>query len=337
MKTAISPWPGRCAWGALISAFLLVLVGAVVTTIGAGMAVQGWWDAEGHFMPFFPLDMWLRDFATFVEHTHRQFGLLVGVFALLAVLLGFSPRHRGSTAARWASGIALLAVCGQGLIGGLRVLENSRHLAFAHGGIAQLVFAMLAVAALLHRPEPGWGPGGNPPAPRFALWATAALVYAQIWVGAWYRHGLRGGDYGIAGRLHVHLGLALLASLAVIALAIRLRRVANAWSGAALPSAAGPRTLALWLWRLLGMQLLLGFLAWYGHTGSAGQGSVNLLELTTAVGHVLVGALLLSALITGALRAGWANPSSARRAETAVAATRPLPANSAAKERASAR
>jgi cytochrome c oxidase assembly protein subunit 15 len=305
MQFPASIWSGRCAWGALICAFPLILVGGVVTTIGAGMAVQGWWDAEGHFMPFFPLDMWLRDLATFVEHKHRLWGLLVGGFALLAVLFSWMPSRPAPASARWASVIALLAVIGQGLLGGLRVLENSRHLAFAHGGLAQLVFSILAVAALLHRPQPGWGSGGDRPAPSATLWITAVIVYAQIWVGAWYRHGLRGGEFDIAGRFHAHLGLAVVATLAVGWTASRLSILGREWGQAGLPAAAGPRALARWLHRLLGLQLLLGFLAWYGHSGSAGQGSVNLLEVTSAVGHVLVGALLLAALITGALRAGW--------------------------------
>ena len=46
---------------------------------------------HGHFsdfLLFFPLESWLRDTATFVEHTHRLFGVLVGL--LLATLTGWS-------------------------------------------------------------------------------------------------------------------------------------------------------------------------------------------------------------------------------------------------------
>jgi cytochrome c oxidase assembly protein subunit 15 len=295
--------PRLSAWGAFLCAIPLVLIGGVVTTIGAGMAVKGWWDAEGYFMPFFPLDLWLRDVATVVEHGHRLWGLLVGLFALVAALgAGFARAPRAAVRASW---IALLAVCFQGWLGGQRVLENSRDLAFMHGGLAQLVFALLAVAALLHRAPGGWAARGLRPAPTGLLWLSAALVYAQIWLGAWYRHGLRGGEYELDLRFHLHLGGAALVLGLLVYLARRLRLLTLEWQAAGHPAAAAPRRLARRVHLLLGLQLVLGFGAWLGHRGSAGQGSVNVLETVSAVGHVLVGALLLAALVTGALAAGW--------------------------------
>ena len=130
----------------LLSAVPLVLFGGSVTTLGAGMAVEGWLVAEGHFLLFFPIESWFRDTETFVEHTHRLFGVLVGLFAVLAVGAAF---RSGSRRARVVTTIALLCVVGQGAVGGFRVLEDAPELAFMHGVLAQGVFAMLGVCALV--------------------------------------------------------------------------------------------------------------------------------------------------------------------------------------------
>lgn len=300
---AVSSIPRLSAWGAFACAFPLVLIGGVVTTIGAGMAVKGWWDAEGYFMPFFPLDLWLRDVATIVEHGHRLWGLLVGLFALLAALSSaFVGAPRAAHKASW---IALLAVSVQGWLGGMRVLENSRDLALLHGGFAQLVFTLLGVAALLHGSPAGWAARGQAAAPRAWLWVAAAVVYAQIWLGAWYRHGLRGGEYELDLRFHLHVGGAFVVLALLVVLARRLRRLSQTWQVQGHPAPEAPRRLARRLHLLLGLQLSLGLGAWLGHRGSAGQGTVTVLETVSAVGHVLVGALLLAALISGALAAGW--------------------------------
>ena len=49
-------WPARAALASVVFAVPLVLFGGSVTTLGAGMAVDGWLVAEGHFLLFFPLE-----------------------------------------------------------------------------------------------------------------------------------------------------------------------------------------------------------------------------------------------------------------------------------------
>src|SRR6188508_97685 len=127
-------WTERLLLGALLSAVPLVLFGGSVTTLGAGMSVDGWLIAEGHFLLFFPLDSWLRDTATFVEHTHRLFGVLVGFCALGACARAWVARPGPNPfIGALASTLALLMVCAQGALGGLRVLADSSDLAFVHG------------------------------------------------------------------------------------------------------------------------------------------------------------------------------------------------------------
>lgn len=272
------PWPRRLALGAALSAVPLVLFGGSVTTIGAGMAVDGWLVAEGHFLLFFPVEEWFRDTATFVEHTHRLFGVLVGLFALGAAIATF--RCERVAPARVFALAALAAVCVQGTVGGLRVLENDSELAFLHGALAQAVFALLCLNALFlsrsGRAAPAELESRAPALRRLAL-PTAVLVYAQIVLGAWYRHHLRPSAEPDAPALFLaHALLALVVSVLVLALARGVRRY--------FPRSA--RRLAV----LLGLQLALGLVAWIAHRPD----TIGPLEWTFSVAHVLGGGLLFA-------------------------------------------
>lgn len=283
------PWAGRCALGAALAAVPLVLFGGSVTTLGAGMAVQGWLIAEGHFLAFFPVEKWFRDLPTFVEHTHRLFGMLVGLFALacLAAAWREDKRARG-----WAL-VTLLAVIGQGALGGFRVLENSPELAFVHGAVAQAVFALLCLNAFtLARGAPGErNASAGTPSELRALRTTAlvalVLLYGQVVLGAWYRHGLRPEPVaGHLGRFALH-GLGAVVALG--ALAVLVRRAAQLReSGFAFePRLARAFT---WLPRLLLAQLLLGGLAWAGFR----PGAIGPAEWLLSIAHVMGGALLFA-------------------------------------------
>jgi cytochrome c oxidase assembly protein subunit 15 len=298
-ENAPGPWPHRLAWLAALAAVPLVLFGGSVTTLGAGMAVDGWLVAEGHFLLFFPVDQWLRDTATFVEHTHRLFGVLVGMFALTSALATLvRERRRG---ARLVAVAALLAVCLQGTLGGMRVLADDANLAFLHGALAQAVFALLCVnAAVL---SSGWraacSQGAEVESERRALESAASLALlvtcVQVVLGAWYRHGIRPGHAGDVGlRLALHVAGAIAALIALAALARR---------GSALRERApslpvGLHRVLARLPVLLVVQLVLGGLAWAGHR----EGALGPAEWALSIAHVLLGALLLAHC---ALAAAW--------------------------------
>jgi len=286
--TGAGPWAGRWARAAAASAVPLVLFGGTVTTLGAGMAVDGWLIAEGHFLAFFPVDKWFRDLPTFVEHTHRLFGMLVGLCALAGVGAAW---RQGRRARGWAL-VTLLAVIGQGALGGLRVLENSPELAFVHGAVAQAVFALLCLNAFTQarggRAQPLLD--AAPLAAARALRTTAllalALLYAQVVLGAWYRHGLRPEPVaGHLARLALH-GLGAVVVLGALALLVR-RGAQLCRAGGASPELE--RALA-WLPRLLLVQLVLGGLAWAGFR----PGAIGPAEWLLSIAHVLGGALLFT-------------------------------------------
>jgi len=268
-----------------------VLFGGSVTTLGAGMAVDGWLVAEGHFLPFFPLEKWLRDTPTFVEHTHRVFGMLVGLCALAGLTLTFLRTR--STSARLGASAALFAVCLQGTLGGLRVLENDPRLAFLHGALAQAVFALLCVNAVLQ--SAAWREAGPLPAAqdelgalRSAALAGVLVVFGQVVLGAWYRHGLRPAPVESSSlRLSLH-GIGAL--LVVFACARVMRRGAELRQASALPG--GLARVLRAVPGLLLAQLVLGGLAWSAATSSPGDPAAWALSIA----HVLGGALLLAAM-----------------------------------------
>ncbi len=273
----------------------LILFGGSVTTLGAGMAVDGWLVAEGHFLPFFPVEEWFRDTETMVEHTHRLFGVLVGLLAIATVVAGFRSGRP------WLPVIGLLAVCGQGALGGFRVLESSPELAFLHGALAQGVFALLVAIAVVNSPAFSREPGGSSPGARplaSAAWLAAFAVYGQIVLGAWYRHGLRGGGVQseVALRLALHFGGAFLVFLAIVAAIGRARVLLDGAGDASAPVRRAARRLGL----LLGVQVVLGLVAWAGR----GTGSVTAVEWITTILHVLCGGLLLAQTVALALWAG---------------------------------
>ncbi len=302
-----SPWPFRWAAAAALSAVPLVLFGGSVTTIGAGMAVDGWLVAEGYFLLFFPVEKWFRDTATFVEHSHRLFGVLVGVFALLA--LGATLLRDRRRSAKLLALVATLLVALQGLLGGLRVLADDSRLAFLHGAFAQAVFAFLCATAFFLSPL--WMlraerlHDSSPSARGLALW-TSVAIYAELVLGAWYRHGIRPSVEAEAPlRFLVHA----LGALVVLVLVSRLLAVLSRFDGDATIARARKR-----IGFLLGAQIVLGFLAWT----SRRPGAIGPLEWGLSVAHVLGGGLLLSQTVViwmwlargriRAVRSAWLGP-----------------------------
>jgi cytochrome c oxidase assembly protein subunit 15 len=279
---AASPWPRRLALATLLAAVPLVFFGGSVTTLHAGLAIDGWLVLEpgrgDHFLWLYPVDKWFRDVGTFVEHTHRLFGSLVGLLAVATLVATFALDRRRMT--RALATAAFLAVVVQGVIGGLRVLEKSEDLAFLHGAIAQAVFALLGaswLAAVLPRERAG--------SLRLA-WLAALSVYAQIVAGAWLRHG------GGVPALAVHGILAAVVGILVTLLARSFTAEASDLRRALLA--------------LLTIQFALGFAAfgvvWLGPERASGA-APGLGSSVFPTLHVLVGGSLLLACVAGIFRA----------------------------------
>lgn len=291
VRPSSGPWPRRLAQALVVCTFGLLLAGGLVTTYRVGMAVPDWPTTFGQGMFSYPLAAMLEDSGVTIEHGHRLFASGVGVLCILMVLA--SVFGHASREVRVASVLTLLAVCAQGVLGGTRVLENSRGLAFLHGAFAQLIYGL--VAALWVLTSPRWAAAraqARPVDPALARAARTAclVVYLQIVLGAWLRH---------SGRLDAmawHLAMALAALAAVVALGQRL-------AAAAATQGAPFATLRRWVLGALVAQIGLGVLALASILGPSGgfEGSVSLLEAVTATLHVAVGALLLAGCVASVL------------------------------------
>lgn len=304
---AASGLPHRFAVFTWFATMALIGFGALITTTGAGMAVQGWWNAEGHFMPLFPVDKWTRDTGTFVEHTHRLIGMVVGFGALLTAFSSWRV-HRGGRPLAWAL-IALGAVVGQGTLGGFRVLENSPQLAFLHGVTAQLVFALIGGAVLVTQPRLERARAGVRGPKAMAL-LVALGVLAQSTLGAWYRHDIRPEALSdTTMKLHLHISGAVIVFAAVVLLAKKLKALASEAS----PARGWSRRLHI----AVGLQVLLGLGAWMANDLQVS--TPTMVELVVTTGHVLIGAVLLSTALEVFL---WLSPGSSGAADQATRATR---------------
>jgi cytochrome c oxidase assembly protein subunit 15 len=189
------------AWFAAIGSawvFVLVALGALTTTIGAGMAFPDWPLSNGSVNPH----GWLTEIDKFAEHSHRLSGAVMGLVTIgLAVWLHLREERAWLRKLGWWSlGIVIV----QGLIGGKRVLLDSlavpgfemtlgQMLRLPHGMLAQVYVCMLfAIVAGLSRP---WVAGtlgqAGPRVRSLGLWCVA-LLFVQLGVAVTMRHNYAG-------------------------------------------------------------------------------------------------------------------------------------------------
>lgn len=317
-----SPWPHRLAVGLACATVLLICVGGLVTSLGAGMAFQDWPTSDGQNMFLYP---WFRAAGDkFVEHGHRLFGALVGMITIaLCVVLWFSDRRRWL---RWLGVAALLLVIFQGVLGGMRVRASDVQLAKIHGCVAPIFLAVVVAIAIVtsrwwaeRRSRVSSAAAGR--MQRLALFATG-LAYLQLVAGAHLRHvsPQSGADeFRLALVFHLLIAVALLVHAAMLFSAT----MRNLRGESKLIRPAGL------LLALISVQLLLGGATWVlkyawpadifvhsrvvaGWTNIAG-GVTQTVVVTT---HVALGSLILATSLLATLRL-W------RGVQSSVAAAMP--------------
>ncbi|HWA26175.1 MAG TPA: COX15/CtaA family protein [Lacunisphaera sp.] len=192
-----SAYQPALAWFAAVGSawvFVLVALGALTTTIGAGMAFPDWPLSNGSVNPH----GWLTEIDKFAEHSHRLSGTVMGIITItLAVWLHL---REGRAWLRKLGWWALAIVIFQGVLGGTRVLLNrvavpgfdmslGEMLRIPHGVLAQVyVCVLFAIAAGLSRSwvENSLGHAGA--RVRRLGWWCAALLFLQLAVAVTMRH-----------------------------------------------------------------------------------------------------------------------------------------------------
>jgi cytochrome c oxidase assembly protein subunit 15 len=283
-------WTAAFARVAAAATLVLVMLGGLVTSHEAGLAVVDWPNSYGYNMFLYPLSRMVG--GVYYEHAHRLFGSLVGLTTVALFVRLLLTERRGWVKAAGAA--AVLLVAGQGILGGLRVtghftmttspevVRPSLTLAMVHGITGQLFFAwMVCLAAFT---SPTWkerrhaAPAPGAAADRgFALVALAVLLL-QLLLGVRARH------TGEGTMLHMAFAVVVLAAAVIVA----VRVMGEHESVTALRKSAGA---------LLGhvmLQIVLGGLAFFLVSRRAGQGSPPGAEVWITTLHQTVGALLLA-------------------------------------------
>ncbi len=140
-------------WFAIVVAgctFCLLLAGSMVTTTGSGLSVPDWPTTYGENMFTFPPSKWVG--GIWYEHVHRLIGSTVGFLTIvLCAWLWFS---RLSRRIKWFGTMALVAVCVQGLLGGLTVRYMlPTWISVAHAGLAEIFFCITVSLAVVTAPR----------------------------------------------------------------------------------------------------------------------------------------------------------------------------------------
>jgi cytochrome c oxidase assembly protein subunit 15 len=143
----VHPLIRRLATTTCVVALLPIGMGALVTTLKAGMAFADWPSSDGHNMLLYP---WFRDFATspekFTEHGHRLAGMLIG---FVSIILAAAAWRLCTGWVRTYAFSILVAVILQGLLGGARVLFDRQHLAMVHSITGASFFCMCIIFRLM--------------------------------------------------------------------------------------------------------------------------------------------------------------------------------------------
>ncbi|NUQ64979.1 MAG: COX15/CtaA family protein [Pirellulales bacterium] len=218
--------PHRLAWTLAVATFPLIWMGGLVTTYGAGMAVPDWPNTYGYNLFLYPLESWLGVWDVFLEHSHRLIGATVGLITIgLAVALWMADAR---TWMRRMGVVALIGVCFQGTLGGLRVVGDDLLLAKIHGCTAPVFFGL--AAAIVAWTSPAWlqTPRENHPAAKRTRRLAAILtlgIYVQIVLGAQLRHLPPYADvFWFKLWVWLHLIVAGLVLAAVVWMAVHARR-----------------------------------------------------------------------------------------------------------------
>lgn len=312
---ADQPWLSRMALVVCAAAAPLLVIGGLVTSQNAGMAVPDWPNTYGTNMFLYPLgphaqaEMGPEYPKIFLEHTHRLFGTLLGLasLTLMGWTIAASRRGKVGRAVQYWAIAAFVLVCIQGILGGMRVRmgdvafdQDSHMLRMLHGVLAQVVFGLFVVVAVLlstayatfwetqaHKvrtfPDFPW---------RRAKSLTNAALHVlllQLLLGAAYRH-MRHDHI-----LYTHIAFSL---VAVVMVGIGGAIAAGA------PAGGGPLARSLARAGILAaavgiLQFALGWLAWLA--GGKGPDPETIGQSLIRTAHQANGAALLAVIVWAAV------------------------------------
>ena len=284
----VHPLVRKLATATCVVALLPISMGALVTTLKAGMAFADWPSSDGQNMLLYP---WFSDFARnpdkFVEHGHRLLGMLIGFISILLAVVGW---RLGSRSVRVFVTAILVAVICQGLLGGGRVVLDRETLALTHSVTGGCFFSLCVVFRLVCSTR--WTAWLKSSDDRVSVAGAAFVAIAPLAVLGQYLLG------GFLRHLHMmlneHLAGAAIVTLICLAVSFVLLR-----SGHSLLRLCGVFVVCS-----LGLQVLLGLgsyvtrfgLPIVGYVATSGSVSQAIVcSMHTVVGMFLVSSTVISA------------------------------------------
>jgi heme A synthase len=166
----------RFAVATAAATFLLLVIGGLVHPTGSSLACPDWPLCNGMVFP--PMRGGIL-----YEHGHRLAALLVAVLTAALAMVVFRDRRERDL--RALAVVAVVLVGFQAALGAITVIYRLPLLVSASHLATSMAFFSL-VLYLAHRLQPG--EGWAPPVGRGLVGLAAAVIYAQIVVGALVRH-----------------------------------------------------------------------------------------------------------------------------------------------------
>ncbi len=253
---------------------LLIMVGGHVNSTGSGLSVPDWPLTYNQNPITYPIHKWQG--GIFWEHGHRLLATLEGLLILIEMIwILYLEKNSGRKWLKNFSIIAFVAVCLQGLLGGLTVwlglptIVSSSHALLAHSLMASAVAMALATSRswMTFRKQDVQAPKNL----QRLMLVTVIAAFLQVLMGALVRHTYSGmaiqdfplafgqvfpplPTFGIAIHYFHRVG-ALIVSILIFVQGIRILRAGNELRLLRLP--------AILLMAFVLMQVTLGaFVIW---------------------------------------------------------------------------
>ena len=261
-----------------ICVFVLIIAGALVTSNDAGLAVPDWPTSFGSWYRIPPMVGGVK-----YEHGHRMIAQFVGLLTIIFAV--WTQRKEPRSWMRKLGWAALGLVIFQGILGGLTVkMLLPWYVSSAHAMFAQTFFSLVILLTVFtsrrwieRQPESVVDTGRV--SLRALSIAAIIVVYAQLFMGAAFRH----------GGMHFlpHLIGALFATIILFWASLR--------SMIGFPTVKPIRGAGIAIIVLLVLQLGLGFGAYLTRI-EWGKDAVQPMPamVATTVAHVAIGAVLLA-------------------------------------------